>query len=167
MGKKYGAEHLAAKQEKTMRMKDPELCQVTGRKDIRTNDHHNVPRFLGGPDEAANYIRMDEEFHKCLHYICRVTRSDMVRNRMELVDKIQENILDDQRVKLLMRELNTIDDALMAEYIYNLVYNMPKEYRSNLMYESLLSCFKTIKEMKVRIMQLTEKLNYVENLIIS
>lgn len=157
--KKYGEEHESAKKEKAARVwhTEEKQCEITGKKDVRFNEHHNVPRFFNGPDMASNYITLDEQFHKYLHYICNVTRTKMVGKRIQLTQQIQKYIRDDEKREQFIREIDEIDKELIPEYIHNMMYNLPPDLREKAVEQSLISCFQTIRDMRIKIMELLAK----------
>jgi len=154
--KKYGVEHREAKQEKAIRTEGEQECQVTGKKEC-LNAHHNVPKFFNGPDMSSNYIMLDESFHRYLHYICNVTKNNLVGQRIMLTNKISKHIHDDSKVLDTLREMDKVDDKLIPEYIHNMMHGMPESVQELLTFHSLVSCFKTIRDMRVKIMQLEAK----------
>ena len=66
--------------------------------------------------------------------------------------------MDDERVAELMRDVHTIDAELIPEYIHNMMYNIPKEFVGPLVEQSLIHCFQTIRDMRIKMLQLTSKL---------
>lgn len=151
----YGREHRDAKKERIEQLGEGK-CEITGeKKDLE--GHHNSPKLFSGPDFASNYIILTKDFHSYLHTICNVHNNELIGKRLHLANKINKEPTS-PHFEYTKKALDKIDDELMREYISNQIMHIQGDVRDKLLEISLLSCYKTIRDLSIKNRQLEHEL---------
>jgi len=156
---KYSREYREARAVKIKEMKVPH-CEVTYSED-NLEGHHVVPKFFSGADVKQNLIILTKDFHAYIHSVLNVKDGELVHKRNFFAKQIYKNpnSIDVARHK---ERLDDIDDVLMAEWVQNNIMNISDKYREKVLEMTLLSHMKTIKELKIKLLQAEDKIARME-----
>lgn len=146
----YGKKHREAKQKRLSRI-DNDTCEFSSR-DIKNNGemHHVVTRLHGGPDHESNYRWLNGNIHqKFIHGLCNVDDPESVRSRVILSRALFKHILDDKKRNEYHEKIRDIDSLLINGYIENMLLNLPDWLRDNVLFQTLVSNFETVRDLTI------------------
>lgn len=148
----YGEEHKLAKEKRLQRI-DPTTCELSGRPIERDGQmHHIVTRLQGGPDHESNYRHTKGNIHqRFIHGLCDVDNPEVVRSRIIVSRALMKHILDDQKREHYHEKIRELDLTLICGYIRNMLDNLPEWLRDNVLYETLVSNYETVRDQKIEI----------------
>jgi len=153
----YGREHSGAKRDKLGEL-SVLACEVTGSMS-NLEAHHTVPKFFNGPDMKSNYQILAQDFHQYLHYIVNVSNDQLVLMRKMESKKLWNAPLHEYAQKAKSK-IDAIDEILMAQFVDNLINKLAHDVREKVLYLTLLSNMKTIRDLTVENHTLKSQLNH-------
>ena len=150
MMEQYGKRHREERQKKKDSLAE-QRCEVTGQKGP-LEAHHDVPRLFNGPNHRSNYTMLQSHFHqKILHAACNVDAPDIVRTRVGLTRKLQDqiNTREFESIPHTREQIEDIDEYLIDQYIENMMNNLAHKFRDKVFKVTAVNSFKTIRDLTI------------------